>query len=564
MAQAKATPIFSQQEIPTLSSFSLDPNTFKTTLQPIPKPTTLAAVMAADISNRYFPIKTVVVLVQENRSFDHMLGWMKTLNPHIDGVTGAESNPLGSTRLFFGRRSAYVDPDPGHTIQAIYEQVFGQPWSRDEKEREREPTMQGFAQNAERTENGMADAVMNGFEPDAVPVYKDLVAEFAVCDRWFAAVPASTQPNRLFVHSATSRGATSNDTKLLVEGFPQKTIFESLDEAGYSFGIYYQYPPSTLFFRNLRKLKYVKHFHQFDLHFKNHCKEGKLPNYVVIEQRYFDLKILPGNDDHPSHDVFEGQKFVKEVYEAVRSSPQWNEILFIVVYDEHGGFYDHVPTPVAGVPSPDGVVGPEPYNFRFDRLGVRVPAILISPWIEAGTVLHGPSGPFPSSEFEHSSIPATVKKIFKLKEFLTKRDAWAGTFESVLSRSSPRTDCPVKLAEPVKLREAEAEEKAKLTDFQAVLVQMAAALCGDHQKDSYPDKLVEKMTVAAAAEYVNNAFKKFLDECEKKSRESSGADDESQICVPPAGRDDAAKAKSNNKSFASKLFSCMICSPSNN
>lgn len=106
---------------------------------------------------------------------------------------------------------------------------------------------------------------------------------------------------------------------------------------------------------------------------------------MVVEQRYWDVRGLPGNDDHPSHDVSEGQKFVKEVYELLRASPQWNEMLFVITYDEHGGFYDHVPTPVDGVPSPDGIVGPEPYKFRFDRLGVRVPTILVSPWIERGT-----------------------------------------------------------------------------------------------------------------------------------------------------------------------------------
>ncbi|KAF7113403.1 hypothetical protein RHSIM_RhsimUnG0128600 [Rhododendron simsii] len=379
--------------------------------------------------------------------------------------------------------------------------------------------MSGFAQNAEKFLKGMSTTVMNGFDPNAVPVYKELVAEYAVCDRWFAAVPASTQPNRLFVHSATSHGATSNNTKQLIEGFPQKTIFESLDESGYSFGIYYQYPPSTLFYR------------------------------------YYDLKILPGNDDHPSHDVSQGQKFVKEVYEALRSSPQWNEMLFIIMYDEHGGFFDHVPTPVTGVPSPDGIVGPEPYNFQFDRLGVRVPVIMISPWIERGAVLHGPSGPFPTSEFEHSSLPATVKKIFNLKEFLTKRDAWAGTFEGVLSLSSPRTDCPVTLPEPVKLRAVDANEDAKLTEFQEELVQMAATICGDHKKDTYPHKLVENMTVGQAVEYVNNAFKGFLDECEK-ARES-GADDD-HICVPrdlvPPG-----PAQKSKKSFASMFLSCIAC-----
>ncbi|KAH6793793.1 non-specific phospholipase C4 [Perilla frutescens var. hirtella] len=512
--------------------------------------------MSSEISES-FPIKTIVVLVQENRSFDHMLGWMKTLNPEINGVTGSESNPLStsepeSNRIIFGDGSAYVDPDPGHSIQDIYEQVFGVQWSPDQNQNV-EPSMQGFAQNAERKEAGMSSTVMNGFNPDAVAVYKELVSEFGVCDRWFASVPASTQPNRLFVHSATSYGATSNDTSQLIAGFPQKTIFESLHQQDFTFGIYYQ---------NLRQLKYIFNFHQFDLSFKRHCKEGTLPNYVVVEQRFWDLKILPGNDDHPSHDVSEGQKFVKEVYEALRSSPQWNEILFVIIYDEHGGFYDHVPTPVTGVPSPDGRVGPEPYNFQFDRLGIRVPAIFISPWIEKGTVIHGPSGPFPSSEFEHSSIPATVKKIFNLNEFLTKRDEWAGTFDIAINRSSPRNDCPETLGEPVKLREAEAKDDAKLCDFQEELVQLGAVLCGDHRNDNYPHKLVEGMTVAEGADYVNTAFHKFLDECEKARQDGA---DESTICIPQTDDDSStslinnAKSNSKSSSFASKLFSCIVC-----
>lgn len=135
----------------------------------------------------------------------------------------------------------------------------------------------------------------------------------------------------------------------------------------------------------MRKLKYVDNFHQYHLSFERHCKEGKLPNYVVIEPRYFKVLSAPANDDHPKNDVAEGQNLVKEIYEALRASPQWNEILFVVVYDEHGGYYDHVPTPVTGVPNPDGLVGGPPFNFKFDRLGVRVPALLISPWIEPGT-----------------------------------------------------------------------------------------------------------------------------------------------------------------------------------
>ncbi|GAB4859670.1 Non-specific phospholipase C4 [Ancistrocladus abbreviatus] len=522
-------------------------------------------------SSKYpYPIKTVVVLVQENRSFDHILGWMKAINPEINGVTGEESNPLStsdpnSKRIKFGNGSVYVDPDPGHSIQAIYEQVFGEQWSQESAAKKLEPKMQGFAQNANRTKEGLDETVMNGFKPELLPVYKELVSQFAVCDRWFASVPASTQPNRLYVHSATSHGLTSNDTLKLIEGFPQKTIFESLDEAGYTFGIYFQYPPATLFYRNLRKLKYLVHFHDFDLVFKTHCKEGKLPNYVVVEQRYFDLKILPGNDDHPSHDVSVGQKFVKEVYEALRASPQWNEILLVITYDEHGGFYDHVSTVgffgqsvVKGVPSPDGITGSAPYDFKFDRLGVRVPTFMISPWIEPGKLLHGPSGPESTSQFEHSSIPATVKKLFNLKDFLTKRDAWAGTFEGVLTRSSPRIDCPVTLPEPVKLRDAPAKEDKKLTDFQMELVQMAACLNGDHKKDSCPN-FVEDLTVANAVEYVNKAFKKFCEQGDKAKK--NGVDEDTVIVVEDEDEIPAAGGPNDkgNRSFIHKLFSCLVC-----
>ncbi|XP_061359108.1 non-specific phospholipase C4-like [Gastrolobium bilobum] len=504
-----------------------------------------------------FPIKTVVVLVQENRSFDHMLGWMKSLNPEIDGVTGSESNPVctsepNSNRVHFGDRSGYVDPDPGHMIDDVYEQVFGEPWSEASAAKKLPPTMEGFAQNAAKQEKtgATAETVMNGFEPDLVPVYRELVKEFAVCDRWFASVPGPTQPNRLFVHSATSYGMTAQDAEKLIGGLPQKTIFDSLDENGFSFGIYYQYPPSTLFYRSLRKLKHIDNFHLFDLKFKKHCEEGKLPNYVVVEQRYFDLLSLPGNDDHPSHDVAEGQKFVKEVYEALRASPQWNEILFVITYDEHGGFYDHVPTPVDGVPSPDDNVGPEPFKFQFDRLGVRVPAIIISPWIEPGTVLHEPCEPFPTSQYEHSSIPATVKKIFNLPEFLTKRDAWAGTLEVLLTRTSPRNDCPVKLPDPVKLREALAEEQVKLSQFQEELVQMAATLNGDHTKSTYPNKLTEKMSVSEAVQYCEDAFRTFLNECEKARQRGV---DESEVihCARP-------HRAPQSKNFLHKML-CIFC-----
>ncbi|RZS16625.1 hypothetical protein BHM03_00048649, partial [Ensete ventricosum] len=463
-------------------------------------------------------IKTVVVLVQENRSFDHILGWMKSINPEIDGVSNDRelSNPLAtsdpnSPLVYFGNQSVYVDPDPGHSIQAIYEQIYGVPFTAGVTPITPlgidSPPMNGFVQQAEKEKPGLSSVVMNGFKSEAVPVYESLVREFAVCDRWFASMPASTQPNRLFVHSATSHGFTSNDTKKLVAGLPQKTIFDSLHEAGLSFGIYYQYPPATLFYRNLRRLKYVGNFHPFDLKFKKHCKKGKLPNYVVIEQRYFDLKLLPGNDDHPSHDVSEGQKLVKEVYEALRSSPQWNEILFVIIYDEHGGFFDHVPTPAVGVPSPDDIVGPEPFQFKFDRLGVRVPALFISPWIEPGTV-----------------------------------GIWIQEM----------------LPEPRKLRPTDADETAKLSEFQTELVHLGAVLNGDHAKDIYPHKLVASMTVADGARYVQNALKTFFDECE--NCRNNGADGSHVVVVNNPARD--ATVQQDTRSSWQKMLSCLLCNRS--
>lgn len=459
------------------------------------------------------PIKTLVVIVMENRSFDHVLGWLKSTRPDIDGLTGSESNRVSvsdptSGEVFVSDEAFFIDSDPGHSFQAIREQIFG---SNDTSANP--APMNGFAQQAESMGKDMAKTVMSGFKPNRLPVYAELANEFAVFDRWFASVPASTQPNRFYAHSATSHGAMSNVRKDLIHGFPQKTIFDSLDENGLSFGIYYQNIPATLFFKSLRKLKHAIKFHNYALKFKLHAKLGKLPNYVVVEQRYFDVQAMPANDDHPSHDVAIGQKFVKDVYDTLRASPQWKEMAILITYDEHGGFYDHVPTPVSGVPNPDGIIGPDPYYFRFDRLGVRVPTFLISPWIDKRTVIHEPDGPTRDSQFEHSSIPATVKKLFNLKSnFLTKRDAWAGTFENYFKlRDTPRDDCPETLPElNMSLRPRGPIEDMSLSEFQVELIQLASQLNGDYVLNTYPD-IGKTMTVGEANRYAEDAVRRFLE-----------------------------------------------------
>ncbi|PSS09482.1 Non-specific phospholipase [Actinidia chinensis var. chinensis] len=481
------------------------------------------------------PIKTLVVLVMENRSFDHILGWLKRTRPEIDGLTGKESNRVNATdpdspQIFVSDAAAFVDSDPGHSIQAIREQIFGSNDSFSDP-----PPMSGFVQQANNMEvEGMAKTVMSGFKPEVLPVYTELATEFTVFDRWFASVPASTQPNRFYIHSATSHGASSNVRKDLIHGFPQKTIFDSLDENDLTFGVYYQNIPATLFFKSLRKLKHITKFHDYKLKFKLHAKKGKLPNYVVVEQRYFDVELSPANDDHPSHDVALGQRFVKEVYETLRASPQWKEMALLITYDEHGGFYDHVPTPVSGVPNPDGIIGPDPFYFGFDRLGVRVPTILVSPWIDKGTVIHEPTGPTPDSHFEHSSIPATVKKLFNLKSnFLTKRDAWAGTFENYFHiRETPRDDCPEELpAVKISIRPRGPKEDLRLSEFQVELIQLASQLVGDCVLNTYPD-IGKNMTVGEANRYAENAVERFLEAGRAALR--AGANESAIVTMRPS------------------------------
>ncbi|KAL6584214.1 Non-specific phospholipase C6 [Orobanche minor] len=455
------------------------------------------------------PIKTVVVLVLENRSFDHMLGWMKKyLNPSINGVTGKEcnsisSNNINSKKICFSDDAGYVDPDPGHSFEDVEKQVFGFASF---------PSMSGFVEQALSISQNLSQTVMKGFKPENVPIYAALVKEFAVFDRWFSSVPGPTQPNRLFVYSATSHGSTSHVKRQLATGYPQQTIFDSLDENGLDFGIYFQSFPTTFFYRNLRKLKYIFKFHQYDLMFKRDARNGKLPRLSVIEPRYFDLNGMPANDDHPSHDVSNGQRLVKEVYETLRASPHWNESLLVITYDEHGGFYDHVQTPYADIPNPDGNTGPVPLFFKFDRLGVRVPTIMVSPWIKKGTVISRAKGPTPNSEYEHSSIPATIKKIFNLSShFLTHRDAWAGNFEHVVGElTSPRTDCPEILPDVAPVRRTEADENRGLSEFQDELVQLAAVLNGDHFLSSFPNDMAKKMNIREAHEYVRGAVSRFI------------------------------------------------------
>lgn len=179
-----------------------------------------------------------------------------------------------------------------------------------------------------------------------------------------------------------------------------------------------------------------------------------------------------------------------QVYEDLRASPKWNSTLFIITYDEHGGFYDHVPPPT-GVPAPDDFPSFPDKDFNFTRLGVRIPTLLISPWVAKGTVISEPAAaqkPADNSEYDLTSIISTVRKIFSAEDAdvkpLTKRDAWAATFEDRLTElTEPRTDCPMTLPAAPKTLSAEhaAQEAVQpLNDLQVDIVAAYDALRESH------------------------------------------------------------------------------------
>ncbi len=381
------------------------------------------------------PIKNVIVLMEENRSFDHMLGHLKNDNPEIDGLTGRESNPLNPqdphslrVRVSFDAEP-YIETDPGHSFEQTLREIWG-------SETFTNPApMNGFL-----WENHEDRQVMRAYNKSTVPIISQLALEYAVFDRWYSSVPGPTQPNRLMLHSCTAHGNIRSPTwEDWVDGeyAPERTIFNDIYDSGKTWKIYFSDFPVSL---ELTQLRYFPLNILPITEFYKDAENGNLPDYAFLEPRWFDFLDWKENDQHPPHSVTYGEYLIKDVYESMRKSPQWNTSLLVIMYDEHGGLYDHVSPVQENVPSPDDIENP---IFKFNRLGVRVPVVMISPWIAKGLVEHDP--PTPPSKYDHTSIAHTLRKILPLKQPpLTKREAWSGTFEHIFLKSI-REDCPVTL-----------------------------------------------------------------------------------------------------------------------
>ncbi len=397
------------------------------------------------------PITNVFVLMLENRSFDHMLGLLYTADGNIspaghpyEGLTGKESNPAadGTSVPVFSIEStdpnAYYMPgaDPGEGYTATNSQLFGTNTA---------PTPaaaanRGFVTNFAYTLGWEArekwsiiagttpEDIMGMFPPGLLPVLSGLARGFAVCDHWFCSAPTETLPNRAFVNAGTSQGHM--DDKAAKYTCP--SIYGSLSEHGVSWRIFgYDAQPLTrLDFSDTTDAD-DSCFGEFK-DFQAAAAGGTLPAYSFLEPSWG----ADGNSQHPNYDVALGERFIHDVYYALRNGPAWQQTLLIVTYDEHGGCYDHVPPPSGAVP-PDKSAGE--YGFDFTRFGPRVPTVLVSPRIPAGTVFRVPAGSMP---LDHTSILKTIETRWKLPP-LTARDAAANHVGDVLTLERFRTDDPL-------------------------------------------------------------------------------------------------------------------------
>jgi phospholipase C len=259
-------------------------------------------------------------------------------------------------------------------------------------------------------------------------VLSGLARGYAVCDHWYCSLQTGTLPNRAFASAGTSQGHMDDKTKT----FTSASIFRLLSQNNLGWSIYgYDADPLTRHdFVDIANAS-ESHFGQFG-DFQNAAKAGTLPAYSFLEPSW----SASGNSQHPNYDVALGEQLIHDVYAALRNGPGWNNTLLIITYDERGGCYDHVAPPDGAVP-PDDSAGE--YGFDFTRFGVRVPTVLVSLLIAAGTVFRVPEG---GMLFDHTSILKTVETRWNLKS-LTARDAAALDVGDVLTLTVPRTDDPL-------------------------------------------------------------------------------------------------------------------------
>lgn len=366
--------------------------------------------MEAPNASAHDHIEHVVVLALENHSFDQMLGCMKEVYPGLEGIDpqNPRSNADDKGKLF--QQLPTVERqmllDPHHEVEHVATQL--------------QHGNSGFVLDFAKCYPDKGDEargfIMGYYPRGFLPALHALAHEFTICDHWFASLPGPTWPNRFFALSGTSLGRVNmpddGTHKADLPGYfqqDQDTIFDRLTEKGINWKVYFHDIPQSWVLAQQRKPhNAARYFYirEFFADARGSAKE--FPSFCFIEP---DFMGINENDDHPPHDIMKAEKLIADVFNSLRANEAlWRSTLLVVFYDEHGGFYDHV-TPPAAVPPDD-----HREEYAFDQLGVRVPALLVSPWVEKT---------FVDTPFDHTSLLRYVTEKWQLRPLPSRRVAAA-------------------------------------------------------------------------------------------------------------------------------------------
>jgi phospholipase C len=407
-------------------------------------------------------IKHIIVLVMENRSYEHIFGASGIIGTGIQQDGSILENDVicgipeeHKSQILIGAPDC-MKFDPDHELPATKTQLQGSDHLLNPESFVtsclESHTVNNVHQLCPNNPIEQARDVLKICSKDQVPVLIQLAENFVVCDNWRAAIPSSTTCNRLFIHAATSGGLVTSpmsknnkDAPTTGYKFKNGTIFDQLEKNGNSWKVYHgdKFPSVCLIHGMAERLFTSKfaHYGKWDGStnyeiggFYHDCNNGKLADYTFIEPDYGNLNDFNnGNCMHPIGSITHGESLVQNVYETLRASTSWDDSLLIVTFDESGGFYSSY-RPETCVPSGDD----DNYNtlgFPFTSLGMKVPALIISPWVGKNIIDH--------RNYEHSSIPKTIEDRFQLKH-LTKRDEVARSLMNLVL-DTKRTDCPLSL-----------------------------------------------------------------------------------------------------------------------
>ena len=388
------------------------------------------------------PFDHLVVVMMENHSFDNLLGALSRSRRDVDGLSfDAEGNATNQNPGTSGTPAvvkAFALPNTAQatnvtqTWKATHEQIDG-------------GSMDGFVRTAGAVEP------MGYYTPEVLPFAYSLARHFTVANRWFASVPGPTFPNRRFLLAGTAWGGTETNLRMLLDPPPPNgTIFDRLSEHKISWADYFTDVPSTLLIPSVI-LKHLDHHHRISRFFRD-CQTGSLPAVSFVDPGVGVLSSLagaipglpggvremleaigarlgaPAETEEDPQDLYWGESWAHRVVEAVLRSPAWSRTLLVYTYDEHGGYYDHVPPPAAIPPDPIRPDPPPDPPGGYDLYGPRVPAIVVSPYSKpAGVtdVVH-----------DHTSVLATIEAKWNLPA-LTDRDANAATVLDFLDPEHP-------------------------------------------------------------------------------------------------------------------------------